>query len=45
MLLTGTEANNCDGLRRATNIVLLYGKGDGSSRSKWNGSSYVDADC
>ena len=43
LLLTGTEANNYDGLRRATNIVLLYGKGDGTFTFKWNGSSYVDA--
>ena len=43
LLLTGTEANNYDGLRRATNIVLLYGKGDGTFTFKWNGSSIVDA--
>jgi hypothetical protein len=43
LLLTGSEANNYDGLRRATNIVLLYGKGDGTFTFKWNGSSYVDA--
>jgi hypothetical protein len=43
LLLTGTEANNYDGLRRATNIVLLYGKGDGTFTFKWNGTSFVDA--
>jgi len=43
LLLTGTEANNYDGLRRATNIVLVYGKGDGTFTFKWNGSSIVDA--
>jgi hypothetical protein len=43
LLFTGTEANNYDGLRRATNIVLLYGKGDGTFTFKWNGTSYVDA--
>jgi hypothetical protein len=42
LLLTGSEALNYDGLRRATNIVLLYGKGDGTFTFKWNGSSYVD---
>ncbi len=43
LLLTGTEANNYDGLRRATNIVLLYGKGDGTFTFKWNGTNIVDA--
>ncbi|HSQ75541.1 MAG TPA: VCBS repeat-containing protein, partial [Bacteroidota bacterium] len=43
LLLTGTESNNYDGLRRATNIVLLYGKGDGTFTFKWNGSNIVDA--
>jgi hypothetical protein len=43
LLFTGTEANNYDGLRRATNIVLIYGKGDGTFTFKWNGSSIVDA--
>ena len=43
LLLTGTEANNYDGLRRATNIVLLYGKGDGTFTYKWNGSNIVDS--
>jgi hypothetical protein len=43
LLLTGTEPNNYDGLRRATNIVLLYGKGDGTFTFKWNGTSIVDA--
>ncbi|MBI5470995.1 MAG: VCBS repeat-containing protein [Ignavibacteriae bacterium] len=43
LIMTGTEANNYDGLRRATNIVLLYGKGDGTFTFKWNGSNIVDA--
>lgn len=43
LLMTGTEANNYDGLRRATNIVLLYGKGDGTFTFKWNGLSIADA--
>ena len=43
LLLTGTEANNYDGLRRATNIVLLYGKGDGTFTFKWNGTNIVDS--
>ena len=43
LILTGTEAVNYDGLNRATNIVQVYGKGDGSFTFKWNGSSIVDA--
>jgi hypothetical protein len=43
LLLTGTENNNYDGLRRATNIVLLYGKGDGTFTFKWNGTKIVDS--
>lgn len=43
LLMTGTEANNYDGLRRATNIVLLYGKGDGTFTYKWNGANIVDS--
>ncbi len=43
LIMTGTEANNYDGLRRATNIVVLYGKGDGTYTFKWNGTNIVDA--
>jgi hypothetical protein len=43
LILTGTEANNYDGLRRATNIVLLYGKGDGTFTFNWNGANIVDS--
>ncbi len=41
--MTGTEANNYDGLRRATNIVVVYGKGDGTFTFKWNGTNIVDS--
>jgi hypothetical protein len=43
LIMTGTESNNYDGLRRATNIVQLYGKGDGTFTFKWNGTDIVDA--
>jgi hypothetical protein len=43
LILTGTESNNYDGLRRATNIVILYGKGDGTFTFKWNGTNIVDS--
>jgi hypothetical protein len=43
LIITGTEANNYDGLRRATNIVVLYGKGDGTFTFKWNATNIVDA--
>ncbi len=43
LILTGTENNNYDGLGRATNILVVYGKGDGTFTYKWNGSSIVDA--
>ncbi len=43
LIMTGTEANNYDGLRRATNIVVVYGKGDGTFTFKWNGTNIVDA--
>jgi hypothetical protein len=43
LILTGTEAVNYDGLNRATNIVVVYGKGDGTFTFKWNGTNIVDA--
>ena len=43
LIMTGTESNNYDGLRRATNIVLVYGKGDGTFTFKWNGTNIVDS--
>lgn len=43
LILTGTEANNYDGLGRATNIVVVYGNGDGTFTYKWNGLSVVNS--
>jgi len=43
LIMCGTETNNYDGLRRSTNIVVLYGKGDGTFTFKWNGTNIVDA--
>jgi hypothetical protein len=43
LIMTGTESNNYDALRRATNIVLVYGKGDGTFTFTWNGTAIVDA--
>ena len=43
LLLTGTEANNYDGLGRGVTIVLVYGKGDGTFTFKWNGTNVVDS--
>jgi hypothetical protein len=43
LILTGTENNNYDGLGRATNILVVYGNGDGTFTYKWNGVSIVDA--
>jgi hypothetical protein len=43
LILTGTESNNYDGLRRVTNIVVVYGKGDGTFTFAWNGTNVVNS--
>ena len=43
LILTGSEAKNYDGFRRAVGIVVVYGKGDGTFTYKWNGTNIVDS--
>jgi hypothetical protein len=41
LILTGLGADNWNGQGSLVNIVVLYGKGDGSFTYKWNGTNYV----
>lgn len=43
LILTGLQADNWNGNGSFVNIVVLYGKGDGTFTYKWNGVNYVDS--
>jgi hypothetical protein len=41
LILTGLSADNWDGHGSKVNVVVLYGKGDGTFTYKWDGTNYV----
>ncbi|MBM4170136.1 MAG: T9SS type A sorting domain-containing protein [Ignavibacteria bacterium] len=43
LILTGLSADNWNGAGAFVNIVVLYGKGDGTFTYKWNAINYIDS--
>jgi hypothetical protein len=41
LIFTGLAADNWNGVGGMSNVVVIYGKGDGSFTYKWNGTSYA----